>query len=138
VELAAVQALPVLRAAEQTGRPEALVGMIFGSPAVAVRAGEPALEVELGLATVGARDLVRAMAPDPELAQVVELVLGSDRIVALAPGTEPERVVEPARDSGRVVELVRVEALGARQVRELNPPESSLRHWADGGLRRRY
>ena len=71
---------------------------------VAVPAGLPTLglAVESGLAMEGARDLVRAVGPDQELAQEVE-------VVELVPGLDgaavPGRGTEPGRDSGRVVVL---------------------------------
>jgi hypothetical protein len=78
--------------------------MIFGSLVVAVPAGVPTLgpAVEPGLAMEGARDLVRAVGPDPELAQEVEVV---ELIPGLHGVAAPGRGTEPGRDSERVVVL---------------------------------
>jgi len=108
-EPGAVGEFPAHRAAEETRRLEALVETIFGTLVVAVPAGVPTLgpAVEPGLAMGGARDLVRAMGPDPALAQeleVVELVPGLDGAAVPGRGTEPDRVVEAGRDSGRAAE----------------------------------
>ena len=112
----------VQKEAEETGPPEALAGMIFGTRAVAVPAADPALVVELDLATDGARDLVREAGLDPGPAQVVELDLGLDRVAVLGQGAERERAVERGRDSDRTVERVpaldRVAALVLEMERE--------------------
>ena len=76
--------LPAQRAAEQRGRRAALVERIFGSLAVTVPPGEPALAITLDLALDGARDLVQAMGPVPELAQVLETGRDLDRVLVLA------------------------------------------------------
>lgn len=106
-EPGAVRELPVQKAVGETRHPEAPAELIFGSLVAAVPAGEQALapEVEPDPAMEEARDLVRAMAPGPELSQVVEPVRGLDRVVARARGTEREQVVEPSRDSGQLMAL---------------------------------
>ena len=111
---------------------------IFGSLVVAVPAGVPTLgpAVEPGPAMGGARDLVRAMGPDPELAQeleAVELVPGLDGVVVL------DGAAAAARDSGRVVVLGR----GAKRDRVVEAvrvwaPGPSLPQWAGGSLPRHY
>ena len=116
-EPGAVLEAPVRKVVEEKGRPEARAGPIFGNLAVVVPEGEPALAVELELATVGARDWVRAVVQDRGPAQVVELVRGLDRVVEAVPAWDQ----------------------GVRQVpEETKAPESSLPPWAGGDPPRHY
>ena len=128
LEAEPVPGLAVRKATEETGRLAGLAVLIFGSRAVAVRAGEQALAVELGLVTERPRDLVPATGQDLGPAQAVELDQGSDRVAVQGRAAERAQVVEP----------VRVRVLGLGQAPETKAPKWSLRGWADGAAPRHY